>query len=440
MELRIKRRFLLIRLVLSFVLDYWKIERLKKQLSGEECEREINRVCQKAGKRMRYTAFQMKGIIVKAGQFLSMRQDLLPQAFIQELTDLQDSLPAEPFHKIQPYLEQELKTDIFKTFREFEKEAIAAASLAQVHRAVLPDGTNVAVKILRPHMEELAQADLDTLGLIAKVTQRFPTLSSKMNFVLLHREFTETIQRELNGFSESEHLQRFASMFANDKRIVIPKIYDSYTTQRLLVMEYMEGARVTNHKLLFEWKIDGRAIAETLLDAYMQQLLVHGFVHVDPHPGNLLILPGNRLCFLDFGMVNQLTVDEVKNLRSLLQNILFQNIDGILSNFEHLGFIRQGFDYSHLRSMIHYVIDQMNNSDRNGEVPELSTVVSGMKSFLHDHSIQLQAKYMLLIRGTGILITTLSILAPRNNWMELLFNIVPPLITTPIQGSETINI
>lgn len=440
MKLRMKRRFLLIRLVLSFVLDYRKIERLNKRLSGEEREREVNRICRNAGIRMRNTAFRMKGIIVKVGQFLSMRQDLLPQAFIQELTDLQDALPAVSFQKIRPFIEQELKKDVFEVFLEFEEQAIAAASLAQVHKAVLPDGTKVAVKILRPRMEKLAQADLDTLGFIAKVTQRFPAIGRKMNFVQLHREFTEIIERELNGCRESEHLHRFAKMFSDNPQIVIPKVFDSYTTGRLIVMEYMEGTRVTNDKLLSKWKIDRPEMARTLLDAYAQQLLIYGFIHVDPHPGNLLILPGNRLCFLDFGMVNELTIDEVRTLRSLLQNILFQNVDGILSAFEHLGFLKQGFDYSHLKPVINHVLSQLSESDGDGQAPELSNVVSGLKSFLQDHSIQLQAKYMFLVRGTGMLITTLSLLAPRNDWMTLLFDVVPPAMAAPVQASEAVSL
>lgn len=428
---------MLIRLVLSFVLDYWKIERLNKRLSGKEREREVNRVCQKAGIRMRNTASRMKGIIVKIGQFLSMRRDLLPQAFIQELADLQDAMPAESFQKIQPFIEQELKKNISEVFLEFDKQAVAAASLAQVHRAVLKDGTRVAVKILRPKMEKLAQADLDTLGLIAKVTQRFPKLGRKMNFVQLHREFTETIGRELNGYRESEQLRRFAKMFSNHQQIKIPKVFDSYTTARLIVMEYMEGARVTDDKLLFECNIDQPEIARTLLDAYVQQLLLYGFIHVDPHPGNLLIQPGNRLCFLDFGMVTELTADEVRTVRNLFQNILFQNIDGILSAFRHLGFLKPGIDDSHLKPLINHMLGQLSKS--NGQVPELSDVVSGLQAFLHDQSIQLQAKYMFLIRGIGILITTLTLLAPRNDWMKLLFDIVPPVMAEPVQASEVLS-
>jgi predicted unusual protein kinase regulating ubiquinone biosynthesis (AarF/ABC1/UbiB family) len=434
--LRVKRRIMLIRLALSFVLDYRKIERLNKRLSGVEREREVNRICAKAGRRMRSTAFQMKGIIVKVGQFLSMRRDLLPQAFIQELTDLQDALPAVSYQRIKPFIEKELKQDIEKTFKEFEPQAIAAASLAQVHRAVLNDGAHVAVKILRPRMEKLAQADLDTLGFIAKVTQRFPNLRRKMNFVLLHREFTETIHRELNGFSEVKHLKRFAEMFANNERIVIPKVFESYTTQRLIVMEYLEGARITDGKLLSEWKIDRPALAKTLLESYMKQLLVYGFIHVDPHPGNLLIMPEDRIGFLDFGMVDELTADEVKTLRSLLQNILFQNVDGILLAFERLGFLAPGQDTEHIKPIINLVLNRLSGSESDGEVPELNTVVTGLRAFLSDNTFQLQAKYMFLIRGTGILITTLATIAPKNDWMGLLFDVLPSVMETPIQASD----
>ncbi|HET7657154.1 MAG TPA: AarF/UbiB family protein [Bacillales bacterium] len=439
MRLRVLRRFMLIRLAISFVFDYWKINRLNRRLSGEEREKAVNRVCEKAGKRMRETAFRLKGIIVKVGQFLSMRQDVLPGAFIKELSDLQDALPAEDFQTIRPYIEKELTQTIDEVFQSFEGHAVAAASLAQVHRAVLRDGTKVAVKILRPKMEELAQADLDTLGLIAKVTQRFPRLGRKMNFVLLHREFTETIQLELNGFSESKHLQRFAGMFINDDSIVIPKVVDRLTTRRLIVMEYMEGAKVTDDRQLSEWKIDRKEAARTVLEAYLQQFLIHGFIHVDPHPGNLLILPGNRIGFLDFGMVDVLTEEEVSILRNLLQNIVFQNPDGILAAFERLGFLVQDSDYGQLKPVINHMLERLNGTPENQETPELDTVVAGLKSFLHNQSFQLQAKYMFLIRAIGILVSTLALIAPRNDWMAMLYDVVPSVMSSSHKERRSVN-
>jgi predicted unusual protein kinase regulating ubiquinone biosynthesis (AarF/ABC1/UbiB family) len=432
MRSKIFRRFLLIRLALSFVVDYWRIRRLNKKWQGEQLKAAVDQVYANAGKRMCLTAFRLKGVIVKAGQFLSMRQDILPQAFTSQLEDLQDSIPAAPFTAVRPLIEQELKRKLHRVFKTFDEEAIAAASLAQVHKAVLLDGAEVAVKIFRPRMEKLIQVDLGTLGIIAKVTQRFPSFTHKMNFVELHRQFKETIERELDCRQELIHLQRFEEIFSNDKRIAVPKAYEEYTTQRLLVMEYVEGVRITDRKHLAEWGVNGLSIAETLLEAYFRQFLVYGFIHVDPHPGNLLVLPDQRLCFLDFGMINELTTDEVHTLRKLMQSILMRDLEGILIAFVQLGFLPSNVDRDQFKPMISQLLNRL-NGDGNHQTPALGAVAAGMRSFLHESPIQLQAKYMLLIRCTGILITTLTILAPHNNWYESLMKVGPSVFMEPVE-------
>jgi predicted unusual protein kinase regulating ubiquinone biosynthesis (AarF/ABC1/UbiB family) len=433
MRLKIFRRFLLIRLALSFVVDYWRIRRLNKKWQGEQLKEAVDQVYANAGRRMRLTAFRLKGVIVKAGQFLSMRQDILPQSFIKELADLQDSLPAAPFAAVGPSIEHELRSKLNRVFASFEEDAIAAASLAQVHKAVLLDGTKVAVKIFRPRMEKLIQVDLSTLRLIAKVTQRFPSLTRKMNFVELHRQFKETIERELDCRQELIHLQRFAEIFSDDERIAVPRAYEEYTTQRLLVMEYIDGARITDRKRWMEWGVNGLSIAETLLEAYFRQFLVYGFIHVDPHPGNLLILPDKRLCFLDFGMINELKNNEIHSIRGLMQSILMRDTDGILTAFEQLGFLPLNADRNYFKPIIHQLLERLNGNSSH-QTPEMGSVAAGFRSFLHDSPIQLQAKYMLLIRGTGILITTLALLAPQHNWFESLMKVGPSVFMAPVEA------
>lgn len=433
MGLKIFRRMLIIRLALSFVLDYWKICRIDKRLQGEQREAAVNQICTNAGVRMRQTAFYLKGIIVKIGQFLSMRQDVLPRAFTQELAGLQDALPAAPFSSVQRLLEKELTETPFK---KFDEEAIAAASLAQVHKAILLDGTEVAVKIIRPGMERLARIDLDTLGLVAKLTQRIPALRRKMNFTQLHQEFTETIQRELDCRQELSQIRRFETMFSSDPRIKIPNVYENLCTRRILTMEYIEGARVTDQQELSKWEIDTVSIAETLLDAYFRQLLVFGFIHVDPHPGNLLILPDHRLCFLDFGMIDELTASEVQTLRGLFQSIMFRDLNGILSAFEQLGFLPTNTNRKDMLPMVSQVLDRINGGNSRQAKPELKEVVTALRSFLKHSPIQLQAKYMFLVRATGILITVLTGLAPQTNWFEILFRVGPPVFSTPIKAAD----
>ncbi|WP_017753860.1 ABC1 kinase family protein [Calidifontibacillus oryziterrae] len=431
---KILRRLLIIRLALSLVVDYWKICRIDRRLQGEEREAAVNQIYTSAGIRMRKTAFRLKGVIVKIGQFLSMRQDILPKAFTLELAGLQDELPTAPLPAIKRLLENELKNFNTPIFKHFEEDAIAAASLAQVHKAFLFDGTEVAVKVIRPGIEKLARIDLATIGLVTKVIQRIPSLSRKMNFIQMHQEFTDTISRELDCLQEIKQMKRFEEMFASNQRIKIPKVYENFSTQRVLVMEHVEGARVTDYETLSKWGIDPASIAETLLDAYFRQILVFGYIHLDPHPGNLLILPDNRLCFLDFGMVDELTAEEVKTIRWLVQSIMLGNLDGILSTFEELGFLPADANRKDLQPTLSQVLERLHNSGSQQSKPEFKHVVAGLRHFIKNSPLQLQAKYMFLIRCIGILITVLSILAPRTDWFEILYRIGPSVFNTPVQA------
>ncbi len=424
MKIKLIRRLLIIRLALSFVFDYWKICRLNRKLQGMQLETEVNHICAQAGKRMRLTAFRLKGIIVKIGQFLSMREDLLPQAFTEQLTELQDAMPAAPFRSVHSIIEQELNQKIQAVFSSFDENAVAAASLAQVHKAVLLNGTKVAVKVLRPGMEKMAQADLDSLGLVAKITQRIPSLSRKMNFVELHQQFTETIHRELDFGQELFHLQRIEDMFSKDQRLKVPKAYQEYCSRRLLVLEYVEGARITDKRTLAAWKVDGLSMAETLLEAYLRQLFLYGFIHVDPHPGNLLILPDHRLCMLDFGMIHELTTNEVKTIRLLLQSFLFHDIDGILSALEQLGYLHPDANREQLR----------NNFSQIHDCKQLN--IAKLKMLLQNSPLKLRAKYMFLLRGTGLLKSSLTLMAPHADLFNLLLKVGPSVFMTPAEDKE----
>jgi len=416
MKIKLIRRFFIIRLALSFIFDFWRIGFLKKRLQGEHLEEAINRICAYAGIRMRNTAFRLEGIIVKVGQFLSMREDLLPKAFTEQLTDLQDAMPPVPFSKMKPYLEKELNQRLESIFDRFEKNPIAAASLAQVHKAMLKDGSVVAVKVIRPNMEKIAKADLDSLGLVAKITKLFPSLRRKMNFVQLHLEFSQTILRELDCRQELIHLQRFSAMFEGDQRIKIPYAYQEYTTKRILVMEFIEGIRVTDRTRLHSLGVNTTVIAEILLKAYFLQLFVYGFIHVDPHPGNLLILSNHRICMLDFGMVDELSMDEVTLFRRLFQSIFLGDLNEILSVLAELGFVS---NKEAVRPIICQFLDQFSETTS----PRDTTAEFG--SLLRKNHLQLQAKYMFLLRSLGFMMSTLKRLTPNTSIFDLLIRVGP---------------
>jgi predicted unusual protein kinase regulating ubiquinone biosynthesis (AarF/ABC1/UbiB family) len=426
------RRILTIRLALLFVIDYWKICIVTRHLKGIEQEKAMNRIYRKAGRRMKSTAFLLKGIIVKIGQFINMRHDILPMAFTKELTDLQDSLPAVPFHKIYRSIERELGQQLDDVFLSFEKNAVAAASLAQVHRAVLKDGNKVAVKILRPGIEQITKADLSTLRIIAWVVQRIPGIRRKMDFVNLHREFSKTIWRELDGIQEMEHMEKFNRMFANQDSIHVPFVYKEFTSKRLLTMEFIEGSKITDEKHLKVRNIDGLKTAEAILECYFRQILVYGFIHLDPHPGNILIKDNGEVYLLDFGMVDQLSKQEVQTLRHLLQSFMIGDVDGIVSCIDNFGYIPDQSHIERVKQMITKFMDSLDSLEFNDETSSIQNVVSNLRSFIQDNPIQLQAKYMFLFRCIGMLMTTITTLAPSIIWMESLFKIGPTVFNTPI--------
>lgn len=428
------RRFRLIRLALSFVLDYRKISRLEKTLSGQQLQDEVDRISRNAGKRMRKTAFDLQGVIVKVGQFLSMRQDLLPKAFVEELQSLQDSMPAEPMERIQPMMEKALGCKLSDVFSSVDRNAVAAASLAQVHKAILQSGEAVAIKVLRPDIERYVKIDLNTLRLIAKVAHRFPSIRTKMNFIELHREFTETVSREVNCMQEEAQLYRFQQLFEDDKRIRVPRVYEEFTSKKLLVMEYVKGAKITDVDTWTAWGIDATEVVDILLDAYLAQALSFGFVHLDPHPGNLLVLKEGHICFLDFGMVGLYSHDELVNFRRLLQAAMMRRAESVVSALMGLGYIRDGADTDSFITKISQFLQGIGAPDSKSDV-SLRETIGTIKSVIIDSPIQLQAKYMFLIRATGILITVLREISPNTNWPEIVMEHAMPIMMAPIAAT-----
>lgn len=199
-------------------------------------------------------------------------------------------------------------------------------------------------------------------------------------------------------------------------------------------MDFIEGAKISEQEQLLLWNVDGRKIAETLIDIYLRQLLVYGFIHVDPHPGNILILPDGRICLIDFGMVSELSEQEIQAFRKLLQSTFMRNPTGILDALGLLGFLRAGADLETLIPLIEKLLDRLTGNESSEEVPDLSSVVEGMQSLLTDSPIQIQSKFIFLIRGTGILITTLTNLSPHTDWLNILANIGPSVFMAPIDA------
>lgn len=261
---------------------------------------------------------------VKLGQILSSRADLLPLPYLEALARLQDRVEPFPYAEVERVVEEELGVRISKAFSEFQTVPIAAASLAQVHRARLRSGREVAVKVQRPDIRGTILDDLDALAEIAEFFDRHTEAGRRFAFRDMMDEFRRSLLRELDYRLEAHNLVHLGESLRRFRNIVVPEPIEDYSSARVLTMGYLPGTKVTQLPPVARPEIDGRALAEELAEAYMDGILVEGFFHADPHPGNVLLTPDRRLALVDLGLVAR--VDE--RLQEKLLKLVLAIADG----------------------------------------------------------------------------------------------------------------
>jgi len=283
------------------------------------------------------TALRLEGWLVKACQFIGSRADILPPEYIEVLSRLHDRVPPRPFTVMKKRIEDELGKPVAEVFSSFSPRPIAAASLAQVHEAILRDGRRVAVKVQYPDIAALVDLDLRNIAFFVEWLAR---LEPRYDFRFILRELRRYIPLELDFVHEGHNAETVARNFATRRDdVAVPCIYWEYTTPTLLVMEFMEGIKVTEIEALREAGIDTRIVAQKLTEIYLQQILLDGLFHADPHPGNLLVQPGPRLVFLDFGLTKDLPPEFPAEMARLTTAIVLQDADEIVASFHRLGFV-----------------------------------------------------------------------------------------------------
>lgn len=243
---------------------------------------------------------------VKLGQLLSTRGDILPPAYLDALSRLQDKVELFPYEEVEEIVQAELGVRISKAFSRFDQKPIAAASLGQVHRAALRDGRPVAVKVQRPAIREQIAEDLEAFREIAQVLAGHTEVGKRFDIESMVEEFRKTLMRELDYRQEAQNMVALGAALKDFERIVVPQPVDDYTTTRVLTMDFISGAKVTSLSPLGRIDVDGCGLAEELFRAYLQQILVDGFFHADPHPGNVFLTDDGRIALLDLGMVGRI--------------------------------------------------------------------------------------------------------------------------------------
>jgi predicted unusual protein kinase regulating ubiquinone biosynthesis (AarF/ABC1/UbiB family) len=323
---------------------------------------------------------------IKLGQLLSTRSDLLPGPYVDALARLQDKVEPFSFAEVEEIVSTELGVRLSKAFQEFESQPLAAASLGQVHRARMRDGRQVAVKVQRPNIRQVILEDLEAFEQIAGVIDRHTDVGRRFAFKDMLDEFRKTLLRELDYRREAQNLTLLAANLKEYDRLVIPRPIEDYSTARVLTMDYVRGTKITEMSPLARIDIDGRALADDLCRAYLDQILVDGFFHADPHPGNLLVTGDGRLALLDLGMVARID----PNLQEQLLKLLLALTDGRGNEAARvtvqIGTTLEDYDETRYRRVVSDLVGSYQNV--TGEQIQVGRVIIGLARVAAENGVR----------------------------------------------------
>lgn len=346
------------------------------------------------GERIRLFLQELGPTFVKIGQVASTRYDLLPVEIIKELEKLQDDAPHFDYEKVVEIIEEELGHPLKDVFQEFSQVPLAAASIGQVHYGVLKTGERVAVKIQRPNMQRLIETDLEILHDIALLAEQRLAWAAHYQIRDIVEEFSRSLLEEIDYTIEGRNAERIAKQFEQDPKVIIPKVYWDFSTKKVLTMEFVEGTKVNEVEKLKEKGNSPTDLAKRIVDSILHQILIEGYFHGDPHPGNILALPDDAIIYLDFGMVGKLTPDMKYNMASLVIALMRQRTDDVIKSITHMGIVPEDINLPELRGDV----EKLNERYYNVALSQtsLGQVVNDLFLVAYRHSIRIPSDLTLL--------------------------------------------
>jgi ubiquinone biosynthesis protein len=393
----------------------WVIGRL---IGPERRARRMERAHARNAERLAEGFMRLRGVFIKMGQVLSVIGTFLPTAYLEALARLQDKVPPRPFHEIEGRLKEAFGDDPLARFARFDREPIAAASLAQVHRARTLDDRDVAVKVLYPNIERIIRSDLAVMRSLLPVI-RLLTPVSRVERVL--DQLTAMLAHETDYGNERMNIEKMRSMFASKENVVVPQVIDELTRGGVLTLSFEEGAKITDVETQRARGIDPEAVARLLVECYFAMLFDHGVFHADPHPGNFLVRQGPTLVILDYGAVENVTPALREGMKVVVLGVLSRNDDEVLRGLELMGFVaadgdrellkRVGREY--LKVLASVKIEDFSRLDRD-TVEKLSgyeQIRGKLRSVMR--SVEYPEGYFYVERTLALLFGLVGQLAPR---------------------------
>jgi ubiquinone biosynthesis protein len=380
--------------------------------------------------KMRLVCEELGPTFVKFGQILSNRPDLVPLELTFELEKLHDNVPPMPEDMAKQVVESELKDKIENLFAWFEPKPFASASIAQVHMVTLHSGRRVALKIQRTGIHEVIEEDIKAMYKIADILERrIPSLKS-FDPIGLVKNFEDSILKEIDFVNESINIQRFYNNLKNDTSLDqfahAPKVYPSFTTTKVLAMEFISGIKINQVDELKAKNIDTKIIAKRLAVSYFKQIFEYGFFHADPHPGNLLVLPNNHICYLDFGMMGSMLPRDISIFSKLFMAISNKDVSNIIKTLQQLS---NNVSIANMRDL-EFDINEFVEKYYVREIHEneMSTILLDLKDIIIAHGLKVPTYFFLFARSLVTLEGVIDKLDPKLEQFE----IVKPYLRTNV--------
>ena len=382
---------------------------------------------------IRNTLLDLGPTFIKVGQLFSTRADIFPVEYVEELAKLQDKVPAFSYEQVEATIERELGKKIPELFHNFEPIPLAAASLGQVHKAVLHSGESVVVKVQRPGLKKLFEIDLQILKGITRYFQNHPKWGRGRDWLGIYEECCRILWEEIDYLNEGRNADTFRRNFRGYDWVNVPKVYWRYASSRVLTLEYLPGIKISQYEALEAAGLDRKAIARQGAQAYLLQLLNSGFFHADPHPGNIAISATGALIFYDFGMMGRIKSNVREGLMQTLFGIAQKDGDRVVQSLIELGAIAPTDDMGPVRRSVQYMLDHF--MDKPFENQSVAAISDDLYEIAYNQPFRFPATFTFVMRAFSTLEGVGKGLDPEFNFMEVAKPYAMQLMTD-MNGSE----
>jgi len=413
---RWRRRVDIWRFVLTLWFKLW-LEGRKWSYIGGYSEQKKNARRQKRAVWIRESLLELGPTFIKVGQLFSTRADIFPTEYVEELSKLQDQVPAFDYEQVETIVRQDMGKGVNQLFASFDPTPLASASLGQVHKAQLHNGETVVVKIQRPGLKKLFTIDLSILERVTYFLQNRTKLGKGRDLIGIYQECNRILWQEADYLNEGRNADRFRRNFQTHQQVRVPRVYWRYTSLRVLTLEFLPGIKISNHDALDAAGIERSVIARLGAETYLQQLLDDGFFHADPHPGNLAVSPQGELIFYDFGMMGEIKANVREQLMETLFGVSERNGERVLNSLVELGALAPTDDMTPVRRSIQYMLD--NFMDEPFEEQSVAEISDDLYEIAYNNPFRFPATFTFVMRAFSTLEGVGKSLDPDFNFMEV---------------------